>query len=109
VSQLLPLDQPRQSARLVNYQPWRGTDPYLIGHAAVDFDGWIIHRIPVFRRKDGTLNVSAPDTVVLDRDGAVRKIKDRLLRRTLITFSDDAAHERWKAAVLAALAEGGAP
>jgi hypothetical protein len=109
VSNILPLDQPRQSARLVSYQPWRGTDPWLIGHAAVDFDGWIINRIPVFRRKDGTLNVGVPDTVVTDRDGTARKVGGRLLHASLITFSDDAAKARWKAAVLAALAEGSAP
>jgi hypothetical protein len=85
-------------ARLVTYRPWSGTDPYLIGHADIDFDGWIIHRIPIFRRKDGTLNCGQPDTV--REDGG---------HSTLVTFATKEAKARWHDAVLAALAEGGAP
>jgi hypothetical protein len=80
---------------LIEYRPWPG-DPWLIGYADVSFDGIIVQRIPVYRRKDGSLNVGQPDTVREDGGHA-----------TLITFADKAAKQRWRDAVLAALAQGG--
>jgi hypothetical protein len=107
---------PDRSSRLISYRPWSG-DPYLIGHADVSFDGWIIHRIPIFRRKDGTLNVGVPDTVVLDRDGTAKKLAGRppaptggrLLHSPQVSIATDDDKTRWRNAVLSALAEGGAP
>ena len=96
-------------ARLLTYRPWSGSDPYLIGHADIDFDGWVVHRIPIFRKKDGTLSVGVPDTVVLDRDNTAKKIGGRLLHSSLVTFTDNTAKARWRSSVLAALAAGGAP
>jgi hypothetical protein len=95
-------------ARLIAYRPWSG-DPWLIGHADIDFDGWIIHRIPIFRRKNGELSVGVPDTVVLHNDGSPKEIGGRLLHAPLISFSSDEAKARWRSAVLTALAAGGAP
>jgi hypothetical protein len=40
-------------AVLVRWQPWPHPNNSLAGHATVDFRGWVLLNIPVFRGRDG--------------------------------------------------------
>ncbi|HEY5299764.1 MAG TPA: hypothetical protein VIJ55_03715 [Acetobacteraceae bacterium] len=101
-------EAPRErTARLISWTPWLAPNPSLVGHADVDFDGWVVFRIPIFRRKDGGLSAGAPSAAEVDRDGVQQR--DAAGKRkfwAVISFSG-VGKERWQRAVLAALADGG--
>jgi hypothetical protein len=95
-------------ARLIEWRPWNGSTS-LIGHCSVAFNGgWVVHRIPVFPTKDGSLAAGAPSAALIGTDGKV-KIKPDGGRayEAIIAFADAQARERWSSAVLTALADSG--
>jgi hypothetical protein len=95
--------------RLVEWKPWPFPNPSLIGHASVSFSGgWCVHRVPVFRRADGSLSVSTPEAADIDREGRVKLKADGKRSYTkIITFESGEARDRWQRSILAALAAGG--
>jgi len=103
----LPVRQPGAGARLVKYEPWPFPNPSLIGHATVDFSGWIVSKIPIFRRSDGSLSAGVPNAAEVDRDGRQKERDGKKQYWSVITFVDGDAKERWMRAVLNALATGG--
>jgi hypothetical protein len=90
---------------------WTPVDnnPSLIGRATVAFaGGWVVHRIPVFRKGDGSISVGAPDAADVDRDGQIRKKPDgKKSYHRIITFESSEAKARWDRMVLGALADAG--
>jgi hypothetical protein len=86
-------------------------NPRLIGHATVSFSGWTVHRVPVFRRGDGSLSVGTPNAAEVDADGRIKQ-RDGKKAIPVLTFETAEARDRWQRAVLAALVAagiGGAP
>jgi hypothetical protein len=46
---------------VVEFRPWPAANSSLIGQASLSLPGWMINRIPVFRRADGSVGTpSAP-------------------------------------------------
>jgi hypothetical protein len=102
--------QPKAGVRLVRYDPWPFPNASLIGLAKIDFNGWVIARIPIFRRGDGSLSVGTPNAPEVDLDGRQR-VRDDGKRQywAVISFANADAKERWQRAVLGALDEGVTP
>jgi hypothetical protein len=98
--------EPGSGARLVEFKPWPYENAHLIGHVTVDFSGWVVHRIPVFRKGDGTLSVGVPNAPEVDTEGRQRLRDGKRAYWALITFSGD-GKARWERSVLAALDAGG--
>jgi hypothetical protein len=96
--------------QLVAYTPWHEPNPHLIGHAdlAIADTGWVIKKVPVFRRRDGSLSCSVPDYPQIDHDGQHRIVGGKKQYTAALGFIDNTARDDWRAAVLSALAEGGA-
>lgn len=93
--------------RLLRFEPWPFPNDHLVGHADVDFGGWQINRIPVFRRKDGSLSLGVPSSREVDRDGV--QLRDDAGKReyaAMTSFSGD-GKARWEHAVLGALSDAG--
>jgi hypothetical protein len=97
-----------RTCRLVQWTPV-DNNPSLIGRATVAFaGGWVVHRIPVFRKGDGSISVGAPDAADVDRDGQIRKKPDgKKSYHRIITFESSEAKARWDRMVLGALADAG--
>lgn len=92
--------------RLVSWDPWP-FESDLLGYCAVDFSGWQILRVPVFRRKDGELSAGIPTSPQVDRDGnAMRDVNGKRKYAPLMAFSGD-GKARWERAVLGALCAAG--
>jgi hypothetical protein len=91
----------------VEWKPWLLGNSSLVGHASVNFSGWVIHRVPVFRKGDGALSVGSPTTPEIDADGRVKMRDGKRLYSSVLTLEGADARERWQRAVLAALAAGG--
>jgi hypothetical protein len=92
------------SARLIEWKPWPRPNTLLLGHATVDFGGWIISKIPVFRRGDGTLSAGSPSGADVDGDGQQRRETDGKPKWwTVITFATPDDRKRWSCVVLGAL------
>lgn len=102
----LRVRQPGSGARLVEYKPWPYQNPSLIGHATVDFSGWLVHRIPIFRRGDGTLSAGGPNAAEVDREGQQKEHAGKRQWWKVVTFEGDGS-ERWNRAVLGALDAAG--
>jgi hypothetical protein len=50
-----------RACRLVKRKPWSFENPEFIGHCSVAFaGGWVMHKVPVFRRGDGTISAGVP-------------------------------------------------
>lgn len=97
----------RPRATLLSWSLWPFANVTLIGHADVDFDGWIITKIPVFRKANGGLSVGVPTTAEMGRDGVQARDRDGRRRfAPVVRFSGDGL-ARWQHAVLTALDEGG--
>ena len=98
-----------RTCRLVQWTPWPFPNPALIGHCSIAFaGGWQVHRIPVFRKGDGTISCGAPEAADLDRDGRIKLKPDgKKLYGKVITFETGEAKARWDRMVLGALAEAG--
>lgn len=44
---------------------------------SITFAGdWVVRRIPVFRKADGSLSIGTPDVAEVDRDGQIREKPD---------------------------------
>jgi hypothetical protein len=94
--------------RLLKWEPWPFDNPSLIGHCTVSFSGWVVHRVPVFRKADGSLSVGTPDAADIDGDGRVKLKPDGKKQYwKLLTFETSEARERWQRAVLATLNAAG--
>jgi hypothetical protein len=98
----------RTRVALASWTPWpHGVGGSLAGHADVDFSGWIVKAIPIFRKGDGTFSAGVPTMPEVDRDGI--QLRDQNGKRrygSLVRFSGD-GKERWQRIVLEALAAGG--
>lgn len=102
------LRQPGSGARLVEYKPWPQPNPSLLGKASVDFSGWIVHDIPIFRKADGGLSVGWPSAALVDADGQQRRdAKGKRAYWAVITFANNDAKARWERSVLSALEAAG--
>jgi hypothetical protein len=88
-----------QRADLVSWTLWPHGNSTLIGHAEIDLDGWIIPRIPIFRRPDGGLSAGTPTVSVPDDNAGRRFIP-------VFRFRGDGA-ARWSQMVIEALTNGG--
>jgi hypothetical protein len=95
--------------RLLEWRPWPFPNPSLLGHCSVSFSGgWCVHRVPVFKRADGTISVSTPEAADVDREGRAKLKPDGKRSYTkIITFETASARERWQQSILAALAAAG--
>jgi hypothetical protein len=93
---------------LREWKPASGSSS-LLGKATVAFSGgWTVAGVPVFRRGDGSLSVGAPDAPLVDADGQQLRDENGKRRYTkVISFETQQARDRWNAAILAALAQGG--
>jgi hypothetical protein len=96
------------SCRLLEWKPWPFENPSLLGHATVAFSGgWVVHRIPVFR-KGGSISVGAPDAADVDGDGRIKLKPDgKKSYGKVITFETTEARERWQRMIQAALTDAG--
>jgi hypothetical protein len=97
-----------RGCRLVTWKPWPFPNSSLIGHADVGVGGLIVHRVPVFRRGDGTLSVGVPNAPEVDADGC-QKVRDDGKRQywSVLSFASGEARSRWNRLVLAALSDAG--
>jgi len=97
------------SCRLIELKPWPFENPSLLGHCSIAFaGGWQVHRIPVFRKADGSLSVGTPDAADVDRDGHIKLKPDgKKSYGKVVTFETTTAKARWSRMVLGALAEAG--
>lgn len=93
-------------ATLVEWRP-RPTSGPLAGHATVDFGGWVINRIAIFRRADGSLSVGSPSGAEIDSDGRQRERDGKRQFWQVVTFGSAEAKARWERAVLGALSAAG--
>jgi hypothetical protein len=98
-----------RSCRLIEWKPWPFENPSLIGHCSIAFvGGWVVNKIPVFRKADGSLSVGAPDAADVDGDGRIKLKPDgKKSYWKVITFETTEARERWQRMIQAALAEAG--
>lgn len=84
-----------------------GAKPLTPWHAEIDFSGWVVARIPIFRRADCSLSVGVPSAPEVDRDGVQQR--DAAGKRkfwSMISFTGN-SRDRWNRMVLAALADAG--
>jgi hypothetical protein len=99
--------QPGDGAKLLTFRPWDRPGS-LRGHADVDFSGWQVYRIAIFRRDDGSLSVGSPTAPELDAEGRHRIGDDgKRVYWPLIRFGSREARQRFERTVLAALAAAG--
>lgn len=97
-----------RACRLIQWQPWPGTNSSLLGHATVSFSGWVVHKVPVFRKGDGTtLSVGTPSAPEIDSQGRVKERDGKRQYWAVITLENAEAKDRWQRSVLAALAAAG--
>jgi hypothetical protein len=101
------LDRPTPACRLVNWRLTPRPGGALLGYATVDFSGWTIVDIPIFRDADGSLAVGTPSAPDLGPDGRQRERDGKRQWRPILTFSAPDARARRQRAVLAALDAGG--
>jgi hypothetical protein len=96
------------AARVVEWRPWPFDNPSLIGHCAVAFaGGWVMHGIPMFRTKDGSLSVGVPNAAQLDAEGRIKQRDGKRDYKSIVSFETTEGRERWQRLVLAALADAG--
>jgi len=95
--------------RLLEWKPWPFPNPSLLGHCSIAFSGgWVVSKIPVFRKADGSLSVGTPDAADVDRDGQIRKKPDgKASYHRVISFETAEARERWQRMIQTALADAG--
>ena len=101
--------RPDSSCRLIEWKPWLFKNPSLLGHCSVAFaGGWHVHRIPVFRKGDGSVGVGAPDAADVDGDGKIKLKPDgKKSYWKIITFETTEARERWQRMIQTALVDAG--
>jgi len=105
----LPATRSDPQCRIVQWKPWPFDNPSLIGHCDVAFaGGWVLHQVPVFRGRDGTLSVGTPSAPQIDASGQVKLREDgKRMYVALLSFEHKAARERWNRLILGALAAAG--
>jgi hypothetical protein len=99
--------QPGGGARLVEYKPWPHPNASLIGHASVDFSGWIVCEIPIFKRADGSISAGSPSAAKIDSEGRQRILPNGKRDWWAVVRFEGDGRERWNRAVLGALADAG--
>jgi len=100
--------RPERACRLVDWKPWPVPNSSLIGHATVSFSGWTVHRVPIFRRGDGSLSAGRPNAAEIDADGRIKTdANGKKQYWPVLTFETADARERWQRSVLAAIRQGG--
>jgi hypothetical protein len=95
--QTLP-QRAERTCRVVEWKPWPFPNPHLIGHAAVSFSGWVVHDVPVFRTRDGSLSVGVPNAAQIDAEGRAKTdARGKRQFTSILTFETEDAKERWRA------------
>jgi hypothetical protein len=108
MSSALTTERVERGCRLIRWTPWPFPNNSLIGHATVSFaGGWQVHKIPVFKKADGSLSVGTPSAAELDSEGRVRLRENKKVYSAVITFETNDARNRWQHLILAALAAAG--
>jgi hypothetical protein len=60
----------------------------LVGHASIGFaGGWTVHRVPVFRGKNGDLSAGVPSVPELDAEGRIKERDGKRLYSAVILRS----------------------
>jgi hypothetical protein len=106
------VSRPAPVARLVTWRPAPRPSGALHGYATVDFNGWCVADIQIFRDADGALSAGVPGVPDLDANGKQRERDGKKQWRQIISFTAPDGRGRWQRAVLAAVAAagiGGAP
>jgi hypothetical protein len=68
-------DNRTSEARLMDFRAWPDAHSALLGHCDVAFpSGVIIKRIPLFRKRDGSISVGVPDVPLIDAEGHARLV-----------------------------------
>lgn len=82
-------------------KPWSyGSNSSLRGHASVAFSGaWIVHRVPIFRTRDGSLSAGTPSIPELDSEGRIKVRDDDERYAPFISFETATARQRWQEVV----------
>jgi hypothetical protein len=94
--------------RLVEWKPWPFSNPSLLGHCTVAFaGGWVVHKIPIFRTKDGSISCGVPNAAEIDGEGRIKERDGKKQYISLISFEGGEAKERWRRSILGALATAG--
>jgi hypothetical protein len=104
---VIPATRVERACRVTEWKPWPYGNGSLIGHVTVNFSGWTIHHIPVFRTGDGSLSVGTPTKPEIDAEGRVRLRDGKRMYTSVISFETADARERWQRSILAALAAAG--
>jgi hypothetical protein len=104
---LVPASRSERSCRVTKWEPWPFENSSLIGHATCSFSGWVIPKIPAFRRADGSLSVGTPSVPEIDAEGRIRMRDGKKQYHPAITFETAEAKERWERAILSALSAAG--
>src|SRR5262245_28359101 len=107
MSQVLTTGHAERACRVIEWKPWPFPNNALVGHATVNFSGWIVHRVPVFRRGDGSLSAGAPNAAEVDGDGRIKLRDGKKCYSPVVSFETADARERWQRMVLAALDAAG--
>jgi hypothetical protein len=108
VSGALTTERAARTCRVVLWTPWPFPNASLIGHVTIAFaGGWVVHKVPVFRKADDSLSIGTPSAAEIDADGKVRLRDGKRDYKSVITFENAAARERWQHTILAALTDAG--
>jgi hypothetical protein len=89
--------------RLIGCRPWPHPNASLRGHCDIDFGGWVVCEIPIFRRGDGSISAGSPSAAKVDAEGRQRVLPN--CKRdwwSVIKFEGD-GRQRWERAILGAL------
>jgi hypothetical protein len=105
----IALQRADRTCRLVSWAPWPFPNSSLIGHCSVAFTGgWVVHDIPVFRTAEGGISVGTPTVAQLDGEGRVKLLPSgKRDYRSVFSFENNEARQRWRNMITAALAIGG--
>lgn len=99
--------RPASAARLVNFRAALRSGTSLPGYAAVDFGGWVVNEIPIFRGADGRLSPGVPTAPDIGPDGRQRERDGKRQYRKILTFPAQNRFLRYQETVLLALAHAG--
>jgi hypothetical protein len=103
----LPARAERTACRLVQWRPWKGDNPHLVGHADVSFNGLVIHSVPIFLTREGTWSVGFPTAAQIDAEGKIKLKDGKRQYASVVSVESYEAKERWQSAILRALYAAG--
>src|SRR5215469_16141130 len=104
----ITLQRTERACRLAEWEPWSQPNPSLLGHCSVAFaGGWVVHDIPVFRTAEGGISVGTPTMAQLDGEGRVKLRDGKRDYKSVFSFENNEARQRWRNMITAALAAGG--